>query len=60
VEEVLARVERMRLALLPAKLNMSDAAALKEALAAFERGDFARASERAVAPALPDPLVVTR
>jgi transcriptional regulator with XRE-family HTH domain len=57
IEDALNRVERLRLSLLPAKLDLSDSAALQEALAAFERGDFARAAERAKAPE--NPLVVT-
>lgn len=39
IEDVLERVERVRLALLPARLDMRDAVALREALAAYERGD---------------------
>lgn len=39
IGEALERVERVRLALLPARLDMRDAAALREALQAYERGD---------------------
>lgn len=59
LQEAFTRVEKLRLALLPARLDMKNATALKEALAAFEAGNLARAAEHATAPRLPDPLVAT-
>ena len=58
VVDALNRVDRVRLVLLPGKLDMRDAGALRAALEAFDRGDLPRAAEHATAPKLPNPLVV--
>jgi len=55
----LEKMDTVRMALLPAKLDLSDVGALREALAAHERGDAPWFAARAVAPKLPDPLVIT-
>lgn len=58
IGDALRRVEQIRLALLPAKIDLSDAAALREALAAHERGDAPWFAERAAKRA-PLPEFVT-
>ena len=57
IEDALARVERVRQAFLPGKLDLSDASALKEAMAAYERGDKTWFAERAKPPE--NPVAVT-
>ena len=52
IGEALSKVDDVRVALLPAKIDLSDAAALREALAAHERGDAPWFSERAKPPEL--------
>jgi transcriptional regulator with XRE-family HTH domain len=59
IGDALERVDGIRRALLPAKLDLSDAAALREALAAHARGDAPWFAARAVAPKLPDALIIT-
>jgi transcriptional regulator with XRE-family HTH domain len=56
ITEALERVERVRVVVLPAKLDFSDVTALKEAISAYESGAFASLTERVKQPENP-PLI---